>query len=72
MDPTAATSMLVNQSGESNSSLFTSYQERSSEFSNAQLVVLSIAMSVLVLAIVFGEYGSFCRWLQCHRVLFDI
>lgn len=57
--------MLVNQSGDSNSTLFTSWRERSSEYSGAQLVVLGIAMSLLVLAIVFGEFGTFCHWFAC-------
>lgn len=71
MDLTTAVSMLVNQSGDSNSSVFTSYRERSSEYSNAQLVVLGIAMSLLVLTIVFGEFETFFDWFECHCVSFD-
>lgn len=71
MDPTTAVSMLVNQSGDSNSTLFTSLRERSLEYSDAQLVVLGIAMSLLVLAIVFGEFGTFCRRSKFHCVFCD-
>lgn len=59
MDHTSTVSILGNQSENSNSSLFPDWPERYSEYSDAQLVVLGIAMSVLVLAIVFGESGTF-------------
>lgn len=46
---------LVNQSQQSNSSLVSDWSSRSLEYSDAELVLLGVAMAILVLAIVFGK-----------------
>lgn len=55
MEHASAVSALANQSEHSNSSLVSDWQARSSEYSDAQLVLLGVVMAILVLAIVFGK-----------------
>lgn len=55
MERPSAVSTLANQSEHSNSSLLSDWRARTSEYSDAQLVLLGVVMAILVLAIVFGE-----------------
>lgn len=55
MERPSAVSTLANQSEHSNSSLLSDWQARTSEYSDAQLVLLGVVMAILVLAIVFGK-----------------
>lgn len=55
MEHASAVSAQANQSEHSNSSLVSDWRARSSEYSDAQLVLLGVAMAILVLAIVFGK-----------------
>lgn len=55
MEQASAASAMVNQSDPSNLSLVSEWRERTSEYSEAQLVLLGVTMATLVLAIVFGE-----------------
>lgn len=50
---------MFNQSDHSNQSLDSDCRERTSEYSDAQLVLLGVTMATLVLAIVFGKTGNF-------------
>ncbi|CAG08867.1 unnamed protein product, partial [Tetraodon nigroviridis] len=55
MERASAASPLANQSDHSNLSLVLDWREGTSEYSDAQLVLLGVAMAALVLAIVFGR-----------------
>lgn len=55
MEHASAVSALANQSEHNNSSLVSDWSARSSEYSDAELVLLGVAMAILVLAIVFGK-----------------
>lgn len=55
MEPMGSASPLVNQSQHTNSSLVSSWSQRSAEYSDTELVLLGTVMALLVLAIVFGE-----------------
>lgn len=55
MEPVSLVSALANQTGHSNSTLESDWSTRSSEYSDAELVLLGVAMAILVLAIVFGK-----------------
>lgn len=59
MEHASAASTLVNQSDHSNQSLDFDWRERTSEYSDAQLVLLGVTMATLVLAIVFGKSRNF-------------
>lgn len=55
MEHASSVSTLENQSEYNNSSLVSNWQAKSSEYSDAQLVLLGVAMAILVVAIVFGK-----------------
>ncbi|XP_045896451.1 beta-2 adrenergic receptor-like [Micropterus dolomieu] len=55
MEPVSLVSALANQTGHNNSTLDSDWSTRSSEYSDAELVLLGVAMAILVLAIVFGN-----------------
>uniref|UniRef100_A0A3Q3WY47 Beta-2 adrenergic receptor n=1 Tax=Mola mola TaxID=94237 RepID=A0A3Q3WY47_MOLML len=61
-------SALANQSGRSNTSLGSEWRARPSEFSDAQLVLLGVAMATLVLAIVFGNVLVITAILRFQRL----
>ncbi|XP_044078595.1 beta-2 adrenergic receptor-like [Siniperca chuatsi] len=61
MEHVSAVSALVNQSEHSNSSLV-------SEYSNAELILLGVAMAILVLAIVFGNVLVITAILRFQRL----
>ncbi|KAI3373823.1 hypothetical protein L3Q82_022397 [Scortum barcoo] len=68
MERVSAVSVLANQSEPSNSSLVPDLPGRSSEYSDAELVLLSIAMAILVLAIVFGNMLVITAILRFQRL----
>ena len=55
MERASVASTLANQSDHSNLSLVPDWRGRTSEYSDAQLVLLGVIMATLVLAIVFGK-----------------
>lgn len=55
MEHASAASTLANQSHHGNLSLVPDWREKTSEYSDAQLVLLGVTMATLVLAIVFGK-----------------
>jgi len=57
MEHESAVSAPANQSQYGNTSLVSDLLTRSSEYSDAELVLLGVAMGILVLAIVFGKFS---------------
>ncbi|XP_049896604.1 beta-2 adrenergic receptor-like [Epinephelus moara] len=68
MEHASAVSALANQSQYSNSSLVPDLTARSSEYSDAELVLLGVAMAILVLAIVFGNVLVITAILRFQRL----
>ncbi|XP_074468043.1 beta-2 adrenergic receptor-like [Sebastes fasciatus] len=68
MEQASAVSALANQSQISNSSLVSDWQARTSEYSDAELVLLGAAMAILVLAIVFGNVLVITAILRFQRL----
>eukprot|EP00066_Takifugu_rubripes_P020434 XP_011609700.1 PREDICTED: beta-2 adrenergic receptor-like [Takifugu rubripes] len=68
MEHASAASTLVNQSDHSNQSLDSDWRERTSEYSDAQLVLLGVTMATLVLAIVFGNVLVITAILRFRRL----
>lgn len=64
----SAVSALANQSEINNSSLVSDWPARSSEYSDAELVLLGVAMAILVLAIVFGNVLVITAILRFQRL----
>lgn len=58
MEHASAASPLANRSDPSNLSLVPDWRERTSEYSDAQLVLLAVTMATLVLVIVFGKWRN--------------
>ncbi|XP_076607436.1 beta-2 adrenergic receptor-like isoform X2 [Chaetodon auriga] len=68
MEHGSVVSALANQSKHSNSSLVSDWPTRSSEYSDAELVLLGVAMAILVLAIVFGNVLVITAILRFQRL----
>ncbi|XP_054481676.1 beta-2 adrenergic receptor-like [Anoplopoma fimbria] len=68
MEYESAVSAPANQSQYSNSSLDPDWPARTSEYSDAELVLLGAAMAILVLAIVFGNVLVITVILRFHRL----
>ncbi|KAM7398234.1 hypothetical protein PAMA_006232 [Pampus argenteus] len=68
MEPVSTVSALANQSRHSNSSLVPDWSGRSSEYSDAELVLLGVAMAILILAIVFGNVLVITAILRFQRL----
>lgn len=70
MEHASSVSTLANQSEYNNFSLVYDWQARSSEYSDAQLVLLGVAMAILVVAIVFGKLKKKIHFFQLLLGLF--
>nr|XP_046266441.1 beta-2 adrenergic receptor-like [Scatophagus argus]XP_046266442.1 beta-2 adrenergic receptor-like [Scatophagus argus] len=68
MENVSTVSALANQSKHSNFSLVSDWSQRSSEYSDAQFVLLGVAMAILVLAIVFGNVLVITAILRFQRL----
>ncbi|KAM9846432.1 adrenoceptor beta 2, surface b [Aulostomus maculatus] len=68
MEPVSAVSALANQSQHRNYSLDSDWSVRSAEYSDAELVLLGVAMAILVLAIVFGNVLVITAILRFQRL----